>query len=236
MAYSKLHSSIVHSSLWTEPDHVRLLFITLLAMCDKEGCVYGSRGGLERAAMIDPNACDEMNPWEVLLSPDPDSSDKMRAPEHEGRRIVEIPGGFQLLNFAYYRGLRNDDDRAEQNRRAQAKWRVSHGKPSSATVSHGKPPKAHTEAEADAEASPPHPPAGSASDCSRCPKDGDDAGFDLEAKKPCSCKRGRARAARYARAAADDAGQKKPRRAAETGGGPRPLKEMLESFKSRGAP
>lgn len=120
MAYSKLHSTLVNSSLWTEPDHVRILFITLLALCDKDGCVYGSRGGLERAAMIDLDASEEINPWSVLMSPDPDSCDKMRAPENEGRRIEEIPGGFRLLNFAYYRGLRNDDDRAEQNRQGKS--------------------------------------------------------------------------------------------------------------------
>lgn len=153
MAYSKLHSSLVNSSLWTEPDHIRLLFITLLALCDKDGCVYGSRPGLERAAMIDQNACKEIDPWDVLMGPDQHSSDKMRAPENEGRRIEEIPGGFRLLNFAYYRGLRNDDDRREQNRIAQEKFR-NRSKPRSAKVSPDNPPKAHTEAEAETEADP----------------------------------------------------------------------------------
>ena len=153
MAYSKLHSSLVNSSLWTEADHVRLLFITLLALCDKDGCVYGSRSGLARAAMIDPDACDDRDPWLVLMSPDPESCDRMRAPEHEGRRIEEISGGFRLLNFEYYRGLRNDDDRREQNRLAQARFKakVSQGKPAKASISPGKPPKAHTEAETEAE-------------------------------------------------------------------------------------
>jgi len=141
MAYSKLHSSLVNSSLWSEADHVRILFITLLAMCDKDGCVYGSRPGLERAACIDWDSDEERDPWRVLMEPDVYSSDAMRAPENEGRRIEEISGGFRLLNFDYYRGLRNDDDRAEQNRRAQEKHRQklkeeASGKPSSAT---GKP-------------------------------------------------------------------------------------------------
>lgn len=153
MAYSKLHSSVVNSSLWVEPDHVRLLFITLLALCDKDGCVYGSRLGLERAANITWNtdSASDLDPWEVLLGPDPDSSDKMRAPENEGRRIEEIPGGFRLLNFAYYRSLRNDDDRREQNRISQERFRNKNkqSKPPSATVSHDKP---ISEAEAEAEA------------------------------------------------------------------------------------
>lgn len=164
MAYSKLHSSIVNSSLWCEPDHIRLLFITLLAMCDKDGYVYGSRMGLERQAMIQWDPQEDQNPWEALMSPDPDSSDKIRAPENEGRRIEEVAGGFRLLNFEYYRGLRNDDDRREQNRIAQARFKAKQkAKPQSATVSHGKPPKAHTEAEADTDAKtdvPPKPPKG----------------------------------------------------------------------------
>lgn len=151
MAYSKLHSSIVNSSLWCEADNVRLLFITLLALCDKDGYVYGSRSGIERAANI-AMPCegpDIRNPWHVLMSPDLDSSDKMRAPENEGRRVEEVPGGFKLLNFSYYRGLRNEDDRREQNRVAQEKYRISHGKPPSAEISRDKPPSAHTETEAD---------------------------------------------------------------------------------------
>lgn len=140
MSYSKLHSSLVNSSLWTETDEVRILFITLLAMCDRHGEVQGSRTGIERIANILPDP-DGEDPWEILMSPDPDSSDLMRNPDNEGRRIEEIPGGFKLLNFEYYRGLRNEDDRREQNRLAQAKLRkrkqasakVSRRKPASAT-------------------------------------------------------------------------------------------------------
>lgn len=139
MAYSKLHSSIVNSSLWTEPDSVRILFVTLLAICDRDGVVYGSKPGIDRIANIDPDDSEEA--WTCLLSPDKNSSDKIRAPQHEGRRIEEVSGGFRLLNFEYYRGLRNDDDRREQNRTAQARFKakVSQGKPQSSSVSRGNP-------------------------------------------------------------------------------------------------
>jgi hypothetical protein len=152
MAYSKLHSSIVNSSLWVEPDSTRLLFITLLAMCDRDGMVYGSRYGIARVANINPDEIDEA--WAALLAPDPDSGDKIRAPENEGRRIEEVSGGFRLLNFEYYRGLRNEDDRRDQNRAAQArhKAKISLVKPHSAEVSHDKPQKAHTETDTEAEA------------------------------------------------------------------------------------
>lgn len=139
--YSKLFSSVVHSSLWSEPDHIRLLFITLLALADRDGIVYGSRSGLERAAMIDPDQAEENNPWDRLMGPDTDSSDLMRNPENEGRRIEEIPGGFRLINYEYYKALRDAEERKVQNREAQRRHRqkISHGKPASATVSHRKP-------------------------------------------------------------------------------------------------
>jgi hypothetical protein len=157
MSYSKLHSSIVGSSLWAEGDSVRLLFVTLLALCDRDGYVYGSRVGLERLANITVDLDDPADdPWAVLMSPDPESSDRLRAPELEGRRIEEVPGGFRLLNFEYYRGLRNDDDRKEQNRRAQEKYRksarVSRDKPLVSGASSMSAASAHTDAEADTEA------------------------------------------------------------------------------------
>jgi len=170
MAYSKLHSSIVGSSLWTEPHSVRLLFITLLAMCDKTGIVYGSKAGLARLANNEPDEAETA--WAVLQAPDPHSSDKMRSPEHQGRRLEEVPGGFKLLNFSYYTALRNDDDRREQNRRAQARFKakVSQGKPAVSKVSRAqpqsaageteKPRSAHTDADADADKVPPKAPQG----------------------------------------------------------------------------
>jgi hypothetical protein len=140
MAYSKLFSSIVHSSLWTEEDHVRLLFVTLLAIADREGYVYGSRLGLERLANIRKS---ERNPWTVLMEPDADSSDLMRNPENEGRRIEEVPGGFRILNFMYYRGLRNEDDRRKTNREAKRRQRARDKlTPASASVNHSQPKSA----------------------------------------------------------------------------------------------
>ena len=149
MAYSKLHSSVVNSSLWCAPDPVRLLFITFLAICDADGCVYGSRGGIARQANI--KYPQHPDPFDALMSPDMDSSDLKLHPENEGRRIIEIEGGFQIINYAFYRALRNSDDRKVQNREAQKRFRERH-KPQSAKVSHGKPRSAHAEAEAEAEA------------------------------------------------------------------------------------
>ena len=76
-----------------------------------------------------------------LESPDPES----RSPEAEGRRIIRLDehraGGWQIVNYVKYRDIKTEDDRREQNRIAQAKWRETHKK-SSAPVSTDKQPSA----------------------------------------------------------------------------------------------
>ena len=32
MSFVKLYGSIIHSSIWSEPDHVRIVWLTMLAM------------------------------------------------------------------------------------------------------------------------------------------------------------------------------------------------------------
>lgn len=154
MSYSKLHSSIVNSSLWTQADSVRVLFVTLLAIADREGYIYGSKIGLSRIANIKADDIDFS--FSTLLLPDPDSCDLIRSPENEGKRLEEISGGFRLLNYEYYRGLRDDDERREQNKQAQKRFRdkqsatVSNSKPASAKVTQGQKIVSPAEAEADA--------------------------------------------------------------------------------------
>jgi hypothetical protein len=47
------------------------------------------------------------------MSPDPDS----RTPEHEGRRIEVIDGGWRLLNHEKYRAIRDEESTLESKRR-----------------------------------------------------------------------------------------------------------------------
>lgn len=77
-----------------------------------------------------------------LAQPDPYS----RTPDEDGRRIVPLddrPWGWRIVNYLKYRGIRNLDDRREQNRQAQQRRRdsqpqVSQSQPESALVSPGK--------------------------------------------------------------------------------------------------
>ncbi len=116
--YTKLFNSILASTIWRAPDHTRLVWITLLAMSDKDGVCEGSIPGLADLAHVTVDQCEEA--LVELHSPDPYS----RTSEHEGRRIETIDGvGWQLLNHAKYRVKMSEDERREYNRMKQAEWR-----------------------------------------------------------------------------------------------------------------
>lgn len=148
VAFAKLYSGILHSTLWCEPDRTRLVWITMLAMCDQYGRVSGSIPGLANAARVPVE--DARIAIKAFLSPDPDS----RTRDFEGRRIEEIDGGWRLLNHAKYRDLRSDDDRREQNRQAQARLREKKKAASSGVSNsqHKSAESAHTDTDAYADA------------------------------------------------------------------------------------
>jgi len=115
--YTKLFNSILASTVWREPMEVRIVWITLLAMADKDGIAEGSVPGLADFARIPVEATRKA--LARLSAPDPDS----RSQEHDGRRIQAIDGGWQLLNHAKYRAKMGLDERREYNRLKQAQYR-----------------------------------------------------------------------------------------------------------------
>lgn len=111
MTFTKLFNSITESTIWSEPDHTRLVWITMLAMSDHAGRVWGSIPGLANRARVPLEKCEEA--LRSLMSPDKYS----RTKEHEGRRIEDIDGGWRLLNHAKYRSIRDDESIKESKRR-----------------------------------------------------------------------------------------------------------------------
>jgi len=143
MAFSKLHSEILTSTIWTESHATRIVWITMLAMTDARGRVRASIPGLAHLARVTREECEHA--LERFTLPDRDS----RTEDFEGKRIEKIDGGWQILNYLKYRETRDPDVRREQTRLAVRRHRerlanVSH-------VSQGKPRKAQAEAEAEAE-------------------------------------------------------------------------------------
>jgi hypothetical protein len=115
--YTKLANSILTSTVWMESNETRIVWLTLLAMCDKNGEVQASIPGLANVARVTVQECETA--IELFLSPDPYS----RTKEDEGRRIEEIDGGWLLLNHEKYRGLASNDDQKAKAAERQRRWR-----------------------------------------------------------------------------------------------------------------
>jgi len=109
--YTKLFSSIITSSVWSEDDKTRIMWITMLAICDAAGHVDGAVPGLaDVARMSIPDAEAAIL---KLESPDPYS----RTPDNDGRRIRKEIGGWRILNHGLFRERLSEDDRREYKRR-----------------------------------------------------------------------------------------------------------------------
>lgn len=119
--YAKLFSSLLSSSVWSEDSDTCKVWITLLALADREGYVFGSASGIARICALDVDKVTEA--LEKFLSPDKHSSDKTREPDRDGKRIEIVDGGWHLLNYAHYRDLADADVRRAQYRASKRKAR-----------------------------------------------------------------------------------------------------------------
>lgn len=118
--YAKVFTSIFEGSMRGQSDML-LVFVNILCHTDKDGVVdrtcktIADETGLSlrrvEAAII------------VLESPDKQS----RSRNDDGRRLKRIDPertwGWQVVNYTYYKNLRSDLDRREQNREAQIRHR-----------------------------------------------------------------------------------------------------------------
>jgi len=145
--FTKLFNSIITSSIWSEDDKTRLMWITMLASADAHGHVTGSIPGM--AAMARMSLSEAEQSIEALCAPDPYS----RSKKHEGKRLIEADGGWLIVNYAKYRQNRDPEKRREQNREAKRRQREKEKKTDcQPDVSQNQPKSAQAEAEAEAEA------------------------------------------------------------------------------------
>jgi len=146
--YCKLFASLYQGTLRGR-SHAILVFTNMLATSDQYGIVDKHWKAI--ADEVGLSLEEVQAAIEELESPDSFS----RSPDEGGRRIVPLDEhrnwGWRIVNYAKYRAIRNEEDRREQNRLAQERWRKKN-KPASATVSQDKPRSAQAEAEAYVEA------------------------------------------------------------------------------------
>lgn len=147
-SYTKLHRSILQSSIWFESHSTLKVWIGMLALCDASGFVHTSRVGLRQACAVTD---DELTTaLEVLEGPDPDS----RTSDADGRRVERVEGGWVVLNYAQYRD-RTTDAKAkasERQRKYRERQRAKASRNVTGQTERRDSPKAEAEEKAEAEA------------------------------------------------------------------------------------
>ena len=117
MSYVKLHQELFESTIWQESAIVRLAWITILLMANKEGEVMASIPGLANRVGCSVSEAEEA--INKFLGPDKYS----RTQDDEGRRLEVIEGGWAVLNHEKYRNKGSITDGKEQNRIRQQRFR-----------------------------------------------------------------------------------------------------------------
>lgn len=125
--YTPVFRSILQSTIWEEQPHVKVVWWTMLLMCDRNGFVETTIPGLARSAVVTREQCiDALN---RLSSPDPDSKTKTNG----GRRIVQVEDGWTLVNHQKYKdkvGISSQSNRERVARcRAAKKEKDTEEKP-----------------------------------------------------------------------------------------------------------
>ena len=123
--FTKLFKSILESTLWVQqPHHIRVVWITMLAMSDADGFVASSIPGLAARSRVTIEECEEA--LAIFLSPDKYS----RTPANEGRRVEAVMGGWVLLNYeAHWKAI--DDESERERKREYMRDRRAQGVPPS---------------------------------------------------------------------------------------------------------
>lgn len=116
-SFTKLFANITESTVWCEPERTRLVWITMLAMADRQGRIAASMPGLANRARVPEEDCQVA--LDCFLAPDRHS----RSQEYEGRRIEKIDGGWRLLNYVKYRDLRDEESIKETKRKYMENYR-----------------------------------------------------------------------------------------------------------------
>lgn len=111
-SFTPIFDSIVDSSLWEEPLHVRVLFVTMLALKSRDHVVRANEYRLtKRANLTIEQVQDALNRLQ--------SADIKRPGQlYEGRRIEAVEDGWVILNGEYYQ--KQMTLIADRNRKA--KW------------------------------------------------------------------------------------------------------------------
>jgi hypothetical protein len=117
--WTPLWNKVVDSSLWSEPDLVVKVFLTMLAKKDADHIVRAN--AYQIARWSNKTEDEAIEALRVLSSPD---TRRKEAQPFDGRRIERVPDGWVILNGKYYRDMIQTIRRREYKRDWQANKRM----------------------------------------------------------------------------------------------------------------
>jgi hypothetical protein len=120
--YTPIFSKIVDSSLWSEPDYVVKVFLTMLAKKDKDFVVRGNAYNISQWAKKTEE--ETIKALKILAAPDTQRIEKQ---PFEGRRIEKVEDGWLLLNGRHYQELMTKTNRRIYKAAKQSEYRARHG-------------------------------------------------------------------------------------------------------------
>ena len=116
--WTPLWSKVVDSSIWLEDKNTRILFVTMLALKDRDHVVRYSAFELARKANL--TELEVIESLKILQKPD---TKRVEPQEFEGRRIEKVEDGWFMLNGEKYRKAMQKLYRREYKRGKQAEYR-----------------------------------------------------------------------------------------------------------------
>jgi len=146
LAFTKLFNKIVTSSVWSEDDKTRIMWITLLAISDRHGYVAAALPGLADVARMSLEEAKKA--IHNLESKDEYSRNKIL----DGRRILPVEGGWEIVTYESHRKLLSKEERKAYKAEWIARKRRQERRQKSTTVDSESTLSTQAEAEAEKEA------------------------------------------------------------------------------------
>ncbi len=115
--YTKLDKDIIYSSLWAMKPEFCKVWITILALKNREQMVTQNVTGMARIACLPLAVVEEA--IAMFESPDPQSTSK----EEGGRKLIRMKGGWLVVNGEAYEGMGWSDEKREWERNRKSKYR-----------------------------------------------------------------------------------------------------------------
>jgi len=129
MGFTKLSDNLVFSSLMREDAETFRVFVVLLSLTGPDGIAPVSEDFLQTITRQSSDVIRRC--LKRLASPDPTS----RTPDHEGRRIRRVSGGYEILNYQRYREIPHKEGERERKRRERARKAKASGHVTDASAS-----------------------------------------------------------------------------------------------------